>query len=174
MTWTLVLVLAAGAYLFKVIGLVVIGARPLPAVVERCLALIPAALIAALVVNDTFAYGSDLVLDARVAGVGVAAIAAWRRAPLIVVIVIGAAVTALVRQAGLSRSRLPLQIRRSTARPPSSPPSGPPSHHGKRRSSSHVNRVRRPPSIGVERERARAGDDADVAHAHRPHRAPTR
>jgi hypothetical protein len=37
-------------------------------------------------------------VDARAAGVGVAAVAAWRRAPLVVVIVLGAVVTALVRR----------------------------------------------------------------------------
>ncbi len=100
MTWTLVLLLAAAAYSFKVIGLIVIGRRQLPATLERCLALIPAALIAALIVNDTFADGQDLVLDARAAGVAAAAVAAWLRAPLIVVIVLGAVVTAAVR--GLS------------------------------------------------------------------------
>ena len=94
------LVLAAAAYSFKVLGLIVIGRRPLPSALERCLALIPAAMIAALVVNDTFAAGKDLVLDARAAGVAAAALAVWRRAPLIVVVVIGAAVTAAVRQLG--------------------------------------------------------------------------
>lgn len=97
MTWSLVLVLAAGAYGFKLLGLVILGGRTLPAPLDRCLALIPAALIAALVVKDTFSIGQDLVLDARAAGVGAAVIAAWRRAPLIAVIVIGATVTALVR-----------------------------------------------------------------------------
>lgn len=100
MTWTLVLVLAAGAYAFKVTGLVVLGGRTLPSVMERCLALIPAAVITALVVKDTFTLGQDVVLDARAAGIGVAVIAAWRKAPLIVVIVLGAAVTALVRKLG--------------------------------------------------------------------------
>jgi branched-subunit amino acid transport protein len=99
-TWTLVLVLAAAAYSFKVLGLIVIGRRQLPAPLERCLALIPAALIAALIVNDTFADGQDLVIDARAAGVVAAAFAVWRRAPLIVVILIGAVVTAIVRQVG--------------------------------------------------------------------------
>jgi len=97
MTWTLVVVLAAGAYFFKVLGLVVIGDRELPPVLERCLSLIPAALIAALVVKDTFSVGQQLQIDARAAGVGAAAIAAWRKAPLILVIVIGAGVTAAVR-----------------------------------------------------------------------------
>ncbi len=100
MTWTLVLVLAAGAYGCKVVGLVVIGARELPPAAERCLALIPAALITALIVKDTFSSGQDLVLDARAVGVGVAACAAWRRAPLVVVILLGTVVTAIVRAAG--------------------------------------------------------------------------
>ena len=98
MTWTLVVVLFAGAYAFKVTGLVILGGRTLPAVIDRCLALIPAAVVTALVVKDTFSSGQELVLDARAAGIAVATIAAWRRAPLIVVIVLGAAVTAAVRQ----------------------------------------------------------------------------
>jgi branched-subunit amino acid transport protein len=93
----LVLVLGIGAYVFKVTGLVVIGARRMPPVAERCLALIPAALLSALIVKDTFSIGQDLVLDARAAGVAVAALAAWRRMPIVVVILVGAAVTALVR-----------------------------------------------------------------------------
>jgi branched-subunit amino acid transport protein len=100
MTWTLVLVLAAGAYAFKVTGLVILGGRTLPPVVDRCLALIPAAVITALVVKDTFSTGRDLVLDARAIGIAVAVVAAWRRVPLIAVIVLGAAATALVRLIG--------------------------------------------------------------------------
>lgn len=52
MSWWLVLWLSAGAYAFKVLGLVVLGGRQLPAVVNRCLALIPAALLAALIMKD--------------------------------------------------------------------------------------------------------------------------
>jgi branched-subunit amino acid transport protein len=92
-----VLGLAAGAYAFKVLGLVVIGDRDVPAVVARCLALIPAALFAALVVKDTFSVGQELQLDARAAGVAAAVVAAWRRLPIALVIVIAAAVTAAVR-----------------------------------------------------------------------------
>jgi len=97
MTWTLVIVLGVASYLLKVTGLVVIGARQLPPKVERCLVLIPAALIPALIVKDTFSIGQQLVLDARAAGVAAATVAAWRRVPLVLVIVIGAGVTALVR-----------------------------------------------------------------------------
>jgi branched-subunit amino acid transport protein len=97
MSWTFVFALAATAYGFKVLGLVLVGDRTLPPLLERCLALIPAALIAAIVVKDTFSIGQHLQLDARAAGVGAAVIAAWRKAPLIAVIVIGAVVTAGVR-----------------------------------------------------------------------------
>jgi branched-subunit amino acid transport protein len=98
MSWTLVFLLGAGAFGFKVLGLVIVGDRPLPAVLERCLVLIPAALIAAIVVHDTFGLaGQRLHVDARAVGVGVAAVLAWRRAPFIVVVVAGAAITAVVR-----------------------------------------------------------------------------
>ena len=99
MSWWFVLALAVTAYGFKVLGLVLVGDRQLPAVLDRCLALIPAALIAALVVKDTFSIGQHLQLDARAAGVGAAVIAAWRKAPLIAVILIGAGVTAAIRAA---------------------------------------------------------------------------
>ncbi|MBI4933928.1 MAG: AzlD domain-containing protein [Actinobacteria bacterium] len=100
MSWTFVFVLAGSAYFFKVLGLVVVGDRELPPVLSRCLALIPAALLAGIVVHDTFNGGRELVLDARALGVGAAALAAWRKVPLIGVIVIGAAVTAAVRALG--------------------------------------------------------------------------
>ena len=98
MSWTLVVALAATAYGFKVLGMVVIGDRSLPPVLFRCLALIPAALISAIVVRDVFSSGANLAIDrARVAGVGIAVVLAWRRAPLIAVIIAGATVAALVR-----------------------------------------------------------------------------
>ena len=100
MTWTLVLALSAGAVAFKLIGFFLLGRSTLPAIVERCLALIPAALIAALVAKDTFTVGPTLQIDARLAGVAAATVAVWRKAPFVVVIVIGAGVTALVRQLG--------------------------------------------------------------------------
>jgi branched-subunit amino acid transport protein len=97
MSWVVVLGLAAGAYAFKVLGLVVIGDRTLPQILERCLALIPAAMIAAIIVNNTFAVGRHLQIDARVAGVGTAVVLAWKRAPFVAIIFCGAAVTALIR-----------------------------------------------------------------------------
>ncbi len=98
MTWGLVLGLSVGAYFFKVLGLVILGQRNMPPALERCLALIPAAVIAALIAKDTLTVGQELAIDARVAGVAAATLAAWRRLPVIAVIVIGATVTALLRQ----------------------------------------------------------------------------
>jgi uncharacterized membrane protein len=98
MSWTLIIALAVGAYAFNFTGLVIIGGRTLPAPLERSLALIPAAVISALIIKDTLTQGQDIVIDARAAGIAVAILAAWRRAPLIAVIIAGAATTALLRQ----------------------------------------------------------------------------
>jgi branched-subunit amino acid transport protein len=97
MSWWFIVALAAGCYAFKVIGLILVGDRTMPPVVARCLALIPAAMISALVALNTFSDGQELVIDARVAGVAAAVIATWRKAPLIVVIILGGGVTAAVR-----------------------------------------------------------------------------
>ena len=98
MSWSLVAWLAAGAYAFKFIGLVVIGSRQLPAALDRCLALVPAAMLSALVVQGAFASGQELVIDERAPGIAVAIVLAWRRAPFIVVVVAAAVTTALLRQ----------------------------------------------------------------------------
>ena len=97
MTWAAILGLAGGAYLFKVLGLVVLGGRKLPIPVARCVALLPAALLPALVAVQTLSTGHHLVVDARLAGVAAAIVAAWRKAPFPVVIILGAAVTAALR-----------------------------------------------------------------------------
>ena len=99
MSWAAIGVLAAGAYLFKVTGLVVIGSRTAGTTIQRVNALLPAALLAGLVAVQTFAEGDALVLDARAAGVAVGGIAAVARAPFVVVIVLAAVTTALLRLA---------------------------------------------------------------------------
>jgi len=97
MSWALVIWLSIGAYAFKMLGFVVVGSRKLPDVLSRCLMLIPAALLAALVFNSTFITGQSFAIDERAVGLGVAIVAAWRKAPLIVVVILGAATTALLR-----------------------------------------------------------------------------
>ncbi len=97
MSWAAILGLAAGAYTFKALGLVALGPRYSSASTLRAIALMPPALLFALIAVQTFGAERALTLDARAAGVAVGAAAAWRRAPFVVVIVAAAAVTATVR-----------------------------------------------------------------------------
>jgi branched-subunit amino acid transport protein len=97
MSWWLVVWLSLGAYAFKAVGFVIIGGRTLPGWLERSLALIPAALLTALALKDTFSTGTELMFDERVIGLCVAGFSAWRRMPLIVTVVLAAAATAFVR-----------------------------------------------------------------------------
>ena len=55
------------------------------------------ALLASLTVMNTFAEGTALSLDARLAALVVAALALWARAPFLLVVVLGAMASALVR-----------------------------------------------------------------------------
>ena len=97
MSWTLVVVLAAGAYVLKAAGLVGVGVRDFPAPIRNVIALVPAAVLSALIVKDTFTNGHDLQIDARAVGVAVACLAVWRRVPLWLVIVLACAATGIVR-----------------------------------------------------------------------------
>jgi hypothetical protein len=62
--------------------------------------MLPAALLAALVVLETFSTGSRLVLDARAAALMVAIVALALRAPFIVVVVLAAFTAAVLRLLG--------------------------------------------------------------------------
>jgi branched chain amino acid efflux pump len=95
--WQAVVAVGAGTVLLKAVGPVGVAGRRLPARVDGLLAMVAPAILAALVVSETFASGRSLVLDARVAGVAAGAVAVGLRAPLWVVVVAGAAATALVR-----------------------------------------------------------------------------
>jgi branched-subunit amino acid transport protein len=96
-TWTLVLLLGASAYALKALGAVVIGDRAVPPALQRCLLLIPAALLAALITKDTFTSGQEIVVDARLLGLAVAAVLSWRRAPFALTVFAGVGATALLR-----------------------------------------------------------------------------
>jgi branched chain amino acid efflux pump len=95
--WVAIAVLALATAALKVAGPLALGGRPLPTGLLSVVELLAAALLAALVVVETFGNGSSLVLDARVLGAAFAAIAVWRRAPMIVVVLGAAAVTAIAR-----------------------------------------------------------------------------
>ena len=95
MSWTAILVLSAGAYLFKVVGLVA-GDR-LAVRLAPVASLLPAALFAAIIAVMSVVHGESLVVDGRLVGVAVGAVAVWRRAPFVVVVVAAMAATALLR-----------------------------------------------------------------------------
>jgi len=97
MSWWAILALGAAAYGLKAFGLLGVGPRAVDERLLRLAALLPAALLPALVVVNTFAGDRRLVLDARAAGLAVAVVATWRRAPFVLVVVLAAATTALLR-----------------------------------------------------------------------------
>ena len=96
MNWLLVIILVAGSYGLKALGVTALGS-----IIERKLGpvvtLLPAALFTALIVVMTFEDAGNLVVDARFAGVAAGALATWRKAPLIVVVLAAMAVTAGLR-----------------------------------------------------------------------------
>jgi branched chain amino acid efflux pump len=98
--WLVVTLVGAGTIATKAAGPVLLGGRPLPERLQALVVLLAPALLAALVAIDTFGNGRALTIDARVAGVAVAGLAAWRRAPALLVVVMAAAVTAAVRAIG--------------------------------------------------------------------------
>ena len=98
-TWTVVLLVGAFTIAFKAAGPVLLGGRELPQLMVNAFELLAPALLAALVVTQAVGGKEAVVLDTRLVGVGAAAVAVRFRAPLIVVIVVAAVSTAVVRWA---------------------------------------------------------------------------
>lgn len=98
MSWTTLLLLAAGAFAFKAAGNFGVGRVAENPTVVGLGRLLPPALLAALIVDGTFNSGGSLVLDARAGGVLLGGLAAYVRAPFWLVVVLAAATTALLRQ----------------------------------------------------------------------------
>lgn len=97
MIWLGILAAAAGCFVLKLAGLSVPQRVLDNPAVQRAAALLPVALLAALVGVQTAANGTHLVVDARLAGVAAAIVALLLRAPFIVVVAVAALTAALVR-----------------------------------------------------------------------------
>ena len=97
MIWAAVLAASAGCYAVKLAGLSVPRRILDHPRVRRIAALLPVAMLAALVAIQAFSTGHDLVIDARLAGVAAAVVAIRLRAPFLVTVAVAAAVTALLR-----------------------------------------------------------------------------
>lgn len=95
--WAAVLAGSIGCYVLKLAGVSVPQRVLADPRVRRIGALLPVALLSALVATQTFTTGHDLTVDARAVGLAVAAVAVLARAPFLVVVAAAAAATALVR-----------------------------------------------------------------------------
>lgn len=99
--WLTVLGACLAAYLLKLGGYLVPHEVLETPWVARVTTLLPVALLSSLVVSQTFqGDGGALTLDARAAGVAVAVLALVLRAPFLLVIVLAAVTTAVLRLTG--------------------------------------------------------------------------
>ena len=99
--WLTVAGLIVTTVAIKAIGPVVFGGRDLPPLLARVIPRLPPALLAALVMTETLGGPHrSVVIDARAGGILVAALALALRVPLIVVVILAAATTALLRAIG--------------------------------------------------------------------------
>lgn len=95
--WIGIGVLTLGAYLAKLVGFTALDLERLPEPLADLARLLPIALFAALVVVTTVTDGPAISIDARLAGVTVAGVAAWRKAPFLVVVLAAMLVTGGIR-----------------------------------------------------------------------------
>ena len=95
--WVAVVVASVGCYLLKLAGMSVPAAWVEQPWVARVVDFVPAALLAALVAVQGLTSDDRVVVDGRLAGLAVAALALALRAPFIVVIVLAGATGAGVR-----------------------------------------------------------------------------
>jgi branched-subunit amino acid transport protein len=98
--WVAIVAVTLVSAAIKAAGPILVGGRELPPQVNAVIALLAPALLAALVVTETFGDEGHLVLDERALGVGVAAVALALRAPVLLAVALAALVTALVRLFG--------------------------------------------------------------------------
>jgi uncharacterized membrane protein len=95
--WITIAVLAVGTVAIKSTGPVALGGRDLPPRLNGVVARLAPALLAALVVVETFGRDHALGVDESAVGLLAAAAALAARLPIVLVVVIAAAVTAVLR-----------------------------------------------------------------------------
>jgi branched-subunit amino acid transport protein len=97
-----ILLVTVGTVLIKGSGPLLVGHRELPEWSRGVIALLAPSLLTALVVVETVGGDGEIVLDARLLGVGAAAVALLLRVPMLAVIIIAVLVTAGARALGAS------------------------------------------------------------------------
>lgn len=98
--WTIILLASLAVLVLKLLGYLVpptFMERPGP---SRVATLLTVALLSALVVTQTLERDHELVLDARVPAVAVAAVLLMLRAPFVIVVLSAAIVAAVLRLLG--------------------------------------------------------------------------
>jgi branched-subunit amino acid transport protein len=96
--WTTIIVLAVVTIAIKGAGPAAVGGRELPPAVLRVIALLAPALLAALIVVETFSGGDkSLTIDARAAGLAVAGAVLVTTESLVGAVLGAAGATALLR-----------------------------------------------------------------------------
>jgi branched-subunit amino acid transport protein len=93
--WAAIVAVTLASAAIKAAGPILAGGRELLPRVNAVLVLLTPALLAALVVTETFGEDGHLALDEKALGVGVAAVALALRAPVLLAVVLAALVTAL-------------------------------------------------------------------------------
>ena len=105
MSWWAIVLLVVGSFGCKWFGVAVLGRLAGSDAIDggrigwfpAMAALMPPALFAALIAVQTLDADGVVQIDARAAGVAVAAIAVWRRAPFVLVVILAMTVTAAIR-----------------------------------------------------------------------------
>ena len=101
--WLTVLAVGAATIAIKAAGPVLLGGRRLRRRrSSRSSRFSPAALLAPLVVVLTFQADGGLVVDGQVVGVAVGAVAIWRGVPVLLVVILAGAATAVARAFGVA------------------------------------------------------------------------
>lgn len=96
-TWWLIAAVSVMNLVLKAAFPMIWRGRELSQRALAVVAMMPAALLTALVLTETVTTGQHLVIDSRLGGLAAAVVALRLRAPMIVVVIVAAAVTAAIR-----------------------------------------------------------------------------
>ena|SRR6187200_1127606 len=94
--------LALGTFAFRFAGPMLAGRWTIPERFEQLTGIGTVVLLTALVATATFISDREISSPARIIGVAVGGVLAWRRVPFVAVVVAAATTTALLRLAGMS------------------------------------------------------------------------
>jgi len=98
--WLTILAVAVANAAIKASGPVLVGGKELPPRANAVISLLAPALLAALVVTETFGEDRHLVIDERAIGVAVAGLVLALRGPVLIAVALAVVATALARAFG--------------------------------------------------------------------------